>query len=310
MKENKKWSFFIVYPGSSNIKQIKVPHIMLILLTVFSILCVLGSAQFLYSVTTYGLARFVLYNKTKDNQNLLKIITFLNKLSDESDKKMKRFVSFEDNVRLKFGLNQINKEVRLAGIGGPASIEEILTASMEDPQVREANLLEKNVATLLRQIQIQDTTFSNMVNHVIMQNDRWAQSPSLWPCFGRVTSYFGERHHPFMETTMFHEGIDIANLLWTPVYATADGDVSFTGTKGNYGRTVILDHRKSGYSTVFAHLVKIETKDGQSVKRGELIGYLGNSGLTTGPHVHYEVHNLAKKVDPMKHILPMDEIVD
>jgi murein DD-endopeptidase MepM/ murein hydrolase activator NlpD len=223
---------------------------------------------------------------------------------------MKKFIIFEDNTRMKFGMNQISNEIRLAGIGGPESIEAILTASMEDPQLRQASLMEKNIKTLMRQIQIEDTTFSTMLNHIIAQHERWAQSPSVWPCFGRVTSYFGERHHPLMETTMFHEGVDIANISGTPIFASANGYVSSSGTRGNYGNTVVIEHPKSGYMSLYAHMLRMDAKLNQYVKRGELIGFVGNSGLTTGPHLHYEIRSMGKPVDPMRHIVSMEEIVD
>ena len=143
-----------------------------------------------------------------------------------------------------------------------------------------------------------------------MQDDRWAQRPSIWPARGRTTSTFGYRYHPFMRGMVFHEGLDIANKIWTPIFATADGIVYSVAWRGNYGTSIMINHRGSGYITVYAHLRQSAVVEGQVVKRGELIAYLGNSGMSTGPHLHYEVRKFNKHVNPMKHILPMDIIVD
>jgi murein DD-endopeptidase MepM/ murein hydrolase activator NlpD len=113
-----------------------------------------------------------------------------------------------------------------------------------------------------------------------------------------------------MGGTFFHEGLDIANLRWTPIFVTADGIVNFVGYRGNYGTSVMVNHRGSGYTTVYAHLEQSAVVEGQVVKRGELIGYLGNSGRSTGPHLHYEVRKFNRFDNPMKYILPMDYIVD
>jgi murein DD-endopeptidase MepM/ murein hydrolase activator NlpD len=207
-------------------------------------------------------------------------------------------------------MNTISDDIRLAGVGGRPSLDQMVTNWLEDPEVRKADALEMKFSTLLRQIHLQDSTFSRMVSHVSMQFDRWSQMPSIWPCRGRITSPFGYRFHPFMGGLVFHEGIDIANAVWTPIFATADGIVTSVGYRGNYGTSVFISHRGSGYSTVYAHLEQTGVVEGQVLKRGELVGYLGNSGRTTGPHLHYEVRNNEKFEDPMKYILPMDIIVD
>lgn len=310
MKQNDRWSFYIVSSGSSKVKRVKIPKIFFLLFFLVAIASMVGFARSVYFLVTYGYARFGSYNERIENRNLIKKITFLNKFSEEYNKRIKKLVVFEDNARLKFGMNTISEDIRLAGVGGRPSIEQILGNWLEDPIVRRVDLLEKNVATLLRQITIQDTTFSRLKNHVLMQHDRWAQRPSIWPTRGRITSTFGYRYHPFRRGMTFHDGLDIANKIWTPVFATADGIVHFVGWRGNYGTSIMINHRGSGNVTVYAHLQRSAVVEGQVVKRGELIGYLGNTGMSTGPHLHYEVRKFDKHVNPMRYILPMDIIVD
>jgi murein DD-endopeptidase MepM/ murein hydrolase activator NlpD len=109
---------------------------------------------------------------------------------------------------------------------------------------------------------------------------------------------------------LFHEGVDISNEIGTPIHATANGVVAFCGTKDYYGNVVVLSHPASGYKTIFGHLKKAAVFEGQVVKRGDVIGYLGNTGRSTGPHVHYEVHRLNDMVNPLDYVLPTDTMVD
>ncbi len=122
-------------------------------------------------------------------------------------------------------------------------------------------------------------------------------TPSIWPTFGYMTAGFGERLHPVYGKKEFHRGIDIANHPGTSVYAAAYGRIEFAGWKDGYGYTIIIDHGY-GYKTKYAHLKNIYVKVGTYVRRGELIGTIGSTGLTTGPHLHYEVLVTDKPVNP------------
>lgn len=130
----------------------------------------------------------------------------------------------------------------------------------------------------------------------------FASTPSIWPTDGWVTSDFGYRRSPFTDRREFHKGIDIAGPPGTPIYATAKGRVLSAGRDGAYGLTVTIDHG-SGIVTLYAHMQRINVKTGQDVSRGELIGYIGSTGRTTGPHLHYEVRLNGMPVDPKRYIL-------
>ena len=133
-----------------------------------------------------------------------------------------------------------------------------------------------------------------------------AYVPGIWPtgpAARQISSPFGYRKDPFTRQRRFHTGIDIAGPKKSPVVATAHGRVVFAGRNGNYGKTVIIDHG-SGYQTRYAHLARIKTKKGKRVKRGEVIGKLGQTGRATGPHLHYEVRRNGKPVDPRPYLKP------
>ena len=128
-----------------------------------------------------------------------------------------------------------------------------------------------------------------------------ADAPSLWPVEGRVTSSFGEREDPFNGEGAFHSGIDIAAPYGSPVRAAADGEVSATRMGAGYGREVTLDHGHD-VLTVYGHLSAMIVVPGQHVTRGQIIGYVGQSGRSTGPHLHYEVRVHMVPVNPHKYL--------
>jgi murein DD-endopeptidase MepM/ murein hydrolase activator NlpD len=237
-------------------------------------------------------------------------INFYSKYAHEEGSRLDRVVAFEDKVRLRFGMDQISDDVRRVGVGGRPAASDLIIASLEDPSVMKTDSIKENILALLRQVRLEDTTFGKMAVEFDRKYDVWSQRPAISPVWGRMTSTFGYRIHPFTGYNVFHEGIDISNLLGTPVHATAEGIVSFIGYKAYFGNVVEIAHPASGFKTVFAHLKKASVVAGQVVKRGELIGYLGNSGRSTGPHLHYEVHKLGAMQNPVEFILPTDTMVD
>ncbi len=132
----------------------------------------------------------------------------------------------------------------------------------------------------------------------------WERAEALgtlfkYPVRGRISSKMGFRIDPFTRQRAFHAGIDISNRIGTPVYAAQTGKVIFTGYKGNYGKTVILSHQQ-GYTTLYGHLDEILVKKGQTVRQGTKIGTLGNTGRSTGPHLHFEIRRYRRVIDPLK----------
>jgi murein DD-endopeptidase MepM/ murein hydrolase activator NlpD len=129
----------------------------------------------------------------------------------------------------------------------------------------------------------------------------FADAPSIWPVEGRVGSSFGEREDPFNGEGKFHTGVDIEAPYGTPVRASADGEVSGASMGAGYGREIVLDHGH-GFLTLYGHLSAIAVFAGQHVIRGQVIGYVGQSGRATGPHLHYEVRINNVPVNPHKYL--------
>jgi len=144
-------------------------------------------------------------------------------------------------------------------------------------------------------------SLEELVQQLEDKHQRLASSPAIWPTQGWLTSRFGTRISPFTGKRHFHAGIDIAGAPGTDVIATARGKVKFVGTKGPLGRTVIIDHGY-GVRTHYGHNQENLVKRGQEVERGQVIAKLGNTGRSTGPHVHYTVEVKGKAVNPLDYI--------
>ena len=152
-------------------------------------------------------------------------------------------------------------------------------------------------ATRLEEVRQQDLLRALRENRNIL-----ASMPSIWPVTGFVSSSFGGRSSPFGRGGQFHKGLDISNRMGTPVVAPAEGTVIMAARDGAYGNSVEIDHG-GGIVTKYAHLQRATVKPGQWVRRGEVLGHVGMTGRTTGPHLHYEVRLNGVPVNPMRYIL-------
>ncbi len=151
-------------------------------------------------------------------------------------------------------------------------------------------------------IDILDVNYVDFLKSEAVRFQKYISSIPLGPpVWGGITSDFGYRRDPFDERYEFHDGVDIKAPWGAPVRATADGKVIYAGWKTDYGKTVIIRHAY-GFMTLYAHLSEIEVKPGMWVKSGQVIGYVGSTGRSTGPHVHYEVWRYSRKQDPVEYM--------
>jgi murein DD-endopeptidase MepM/ murein hydrolase activator NlpD len=145
---------------------------------------------------------------------------------------------------------------------------------------------------------------------VTYKNDQLSidSGPSIFPAFGRWSDGWGTRLHPFYSRLYFHYGVDIANKLGTPIYATADGEVILTGYDREYGKLIKIRH-DNGFETRYGHLYSFQVALGDKVRKGQIIALMGNTGMSTGPHLHYEVLVNGVKVNPARYLNRIDEAV-
>jgi murein DD-endopeptidase MepM/ murein hydrolase activator NlpD len=204
--------------------------------------------------------------------------------------------------RVIFELPAISDEKRFNGVGGP-EIE--ATADLSQLTLLSANSLEK-IDLLMHRMEVQEKSFEELMKAALSKEKMLASLPTIMPVAKeriRITSLFGWRPNPFRRSVFsFHAGVDFAGRVGTPIYATGDGVViSPNSGMSGYGRVVVINHGYS-YKTLYAHLQRAIVKPGDRVKRGQIIGYLGNTGSSTGPHLHYEVIKGGQSVNPMNYI--------
>ncbi|NNF99034.1 MAG: M23 family metallopeptidase [Desulfobacteraceae bacterium] len=213
-----------------------------------------------------------------------------------------RLNDFENKIRIMANIEQTNKQENLFGIGGspPEDLDPRIDISKKQTAlIRE---MHDQVNQISQAGVKQEKRFDSLLMFLEDQKTLLASTPAIRPSDGWVTSRFGYRISPFTGRREFHKGLDIANRKGSPIIATADGVVSFVGEKGALGNVVIIDHGH-GLRTRYAHLDKALKNRNDKVKRGDVIAQIGNSGRTTGTHLHYEVHLNGVQVNPSKYIL-------
>lgn len=209
---------------------------------------------------------------------------------------------FEEKIRIIANIEKTADHDTVFGVGG--SIPENLNSEISLKKKHNSLLREmhEQVGQLNQASVKQKEGLETLLEYLKDQRNILASTPAVRPATGWITSRFGYRKSPFTGLEEFHNGLDISTQEGTPVIATADGIVTFVGKKGELGKMVIIDHGH-GMITRYAHLEKASTKSGKAIKRGDIIGEVGNSGRSTGPHLHYDVRLNGVSVNPEKYIL-------
>jgi murein DD-endopeptidase MepM/ murein hydrolase activator NlpD len=212
-------------------------------------------------------------------------------------------------IRILANLEPIDPQVQAAGIGGPTLASRPVLPS-EGPVLRRSQEIRVDLDALIRRANLLASSFEEAKDSLASHSQRLAATPSIMPTNGWLTSAFSSmREHPILHIARPHEGIDVTAPMGSPIEAPASGVVVDAGWESGYGNTVTLDHGY-GIVTKFAHASKLLVKVGQHVSRGQRIALVGNTGLATGPHLHYEVHVNGRPVDPLKYVLPDKVVTD
>ena len=217
---------------------------------------------------------------------------------EEANDKLATLVEKDDhNYRVILDSEPLDPSIREAGIGGS---EKINTSQLEDYPVvlNEYLVLEK----LKHQLDVEIQSYDEIDNLFEKKSIMWAARPAIQPVSNKTLTHlhstFGERLHPLLGYVRDHKGLDFTADIGTPVYATGDGLVKIAYFSGSFGNVIFLDH-SFGYETRYAHLSKFNVKRGQKIKRGDIIGFVGNTGLSGGPHLHYEVLYKGLQINPI-----------
>jgi murein DD-endopeptidase MepM/ murein hydrolase activator NlpD len=224
-------------------------------------------------------------------------------LDEQVAKMQQRMTQLEerdnDIYRTIFEANPIPDSTRAKEMAQKKEIEQI--ASMTNYELE--NSIVHSLHNLQNRIGAQEKSYVEITGFIKNKEQLLACTPAIQPVSNsdlkRLASGFGYRIDPVYKTVKFHAGLDFAAPQGTPIYATANGVVKTAGNLGNgYGNHVVLSHGY-GYETLYGHMYKIKVKPGEKIKRGEIIGWVGSTGKSTGPHCHYEVHKNGTHLDPV-----------
>lgn len=270
-------------------------------LIVGSILAVLLTLYVIYDYAGIKRDRAELSHLRQQTVQQAKEINELALKIDEFSDRMEEFKQFDQKIRI-LAKNQSGRDQKIPlGIGGSNSEQVRLKELIDQDRERLLSTMHKSIGQLNQDALEREKSFSELLKFLHEQKSLLAATPSIWPVRGWVTSEFGPRENPFSSGVEFHKGIDIATRMGKEVVATADGLVVEAIYSADDGKMVRLDHGY-GLSSSYSHLSKIAIMQGVRVKRGTVIGYVGDTGRSTGAHLHYTVLVNKIPVNPRKYL--------
>ncbi len=273
---------------------------------------VLSLLGFLSVATIIAITIVLVYNtyfespkealQKKENEELRLYYDILNKEMDAAQQMMAALQIRDDNIyRVINEAEPIPRTIREGGIGGTERYKKLLDEGLEQEKLILSTL--KKIESLKKQMYIQTKSYDEIVQLAKTKDQMYASIPAIQPVTNkeltRLASGFGRRIDPIYKVRRMHYGVDFSAPRGTPIYSTGDGVVKKVKTNyGGYGKEILVDHGY-GYVTRYAHLSEFNVKKGQKIKRGECIGYIGSTGKSTAPHLHYEVIKDKRKVNPV-----------
>ena len=305
----KQYYTIVVFPGNTgNPKKIRVSKF-LVKATLYTFLTLFigiagSSAYFSKQYYQLLLDRSELTDLRRDGKIQKVQVEKFSQQVKNFETEMARLERFEKKLRVITALESSPKAMEKSwGVGGPYGLaSHSFSTSLEKETQAMVERLSEGLEHLTNQAKMQVISFQELDEYLKSQKSLLSATPSIWPARGWVTSSFGFRKSPFTGSREKHEGWDIAARTGSPVLASADGVVIVAGRDSGYGNLVEIDH---GYGLVsrYGHNSRYMVKVGERVKRGQTISYVGNTGRSTGPHLHYEVVLNGVSVDPQNYIL-------
>lgn len=285
----------IIPDSTQQIKSFKIsiPLIKTVAIVTFSII-VAATTSLVY----FGKTTAYLYTIIAEKDEKIAQLTFI---KEEQDKKIATLNKNAQlaNEKIK-GLNELEEKVRRM-VGLSTSNPSRGGISREVRSEGDISYDSETTSELVSEIDQKTQDLQDLISKVAARLDYLESIPSSYPVYGTITSPFGTRKNPFGYSYEFHPGIDISVPIGTPVKAAGKGVVTYAGWLAGYGKVVIIDHGY-GIESVYGHNSQILVKVGQSVKRGDIIAKSGNTGRSTGPHVHFEVRVNGNPVNPTKYL--------
>ncbi|HLM66404.1 MAG TPA: peptidoglycan DD-metalloendopeptidase family protein [Longimicrobium sp.] len=241
----------------------------------------------------------------KENEALAAEVDEMREQMERLDQSIAALTAKDEELRVVAGLPEIDKDVRRVGVGGPGTRAASATLARLNPRVgAKVESGQQDLGALMRRAALLRSSMDEATTQIQRNRERMASVPTILPANGHLSSLFsGSRYHPVLRISRPHKGIDIAARVGEPILAAAKGRVVFSGNRGNgYGYMVEIDHGH-GFITRYAHASRLHVRSGQTVERGFRIADVGATGLVSGPHLHYEVEQNGRQVDPMNFVI-------
>ncbi len=271
------------------------------LLARIGVLAVIASAAFYFSADwlTGILYNTKLTEMQKNYSDLSSTVVNLHNRVETLNSQMSLIEEKDRAVRTYADLPEIDESVRELGIGGVMVNENVKIDKLLPDFTSTITLLELDIDALTRKVKLELSSYEDIYDKVQENSDRIKSIPTIRPINGGyLNAGFGYRIDPFDRVNRFHYGLDITANNGIPIYSPADGVVKIARYMGGFGKSLKIDHG-FGYTTFYAHLSKFNIERGKQIKRGDIIGYVGNTGRSTGSHLHYEVHYYGKPQNPL-----------
>ncbi|MFQ5537004.1 MAG: M23 family metallopeptidase [Gemmatimonadota bacterium] len=300
------WTFLVVRGEDVPVRQYSLSRRSLRLLGILGAVGALAFASLGAILAADGAARFQARRLEARNEALLAELNQFRSRVNSLEGTLSDIARRDARFRNIAGLESIDPEVLEAGIGGPGlGSPESYPLRELDPEASEAAFaVSYDLSALERRARILSNSLDEATDSLLVHRDLMESTPSIRPTTGWLSSRFSKRRiHPIHNRPLPHEGVDIAADKGTPIFATAKGRVVRAGWVVGYGLTVEIDHG-FGYTTLYGHTSKLLVKRGQRVKRGDVIARVGNTGIATSTHVHYEVRLNGVPQNPANFILP------
>ncbi len=300
--KSKHYTILVVPERTKNVRQLKIPKLLiklsiasLVVLIVFSVLITMSYMSIRDRMANYQ--ELERENNIKGEQ-----IKMISAKVDKIKSQMENIEKLNGQLRIIANLELPETSNKSLGVGGPSPemFEDI--SFLSESEERVIRQLHDSIDKFQAKTIVEEESLLELINFLENQKSFLASSPSVWPTRGVKTSNFGYRVSPFTGKKGFHNGVDIAAREGTPIIAAADGIVEVAKNDLYYGNLVIIDHGY-GLKTKYGHMVAFLVEPGQKIRRGDKVGYVGNTGRSTGSHLHYEVRVDKVAVNPLKYIL-------
>jgi len=299
---SKKISIFLVPDSTSKVRRFRFPRFFLVFLAIFSIFSAAALCWIIHDYCILKADMPRLAGLKSDNEQQRRQFVHLVQRIDQISHKLRELKAFDQKLKVMVNLETGEDGSQFKGIGGSDTDLTDPKRVMENSHKEMVRQMHRSLDTLENEIALGEQDKTELHKFLESQKILLASTPSIRPTKGWMSSRFGYRISPFTGQKEFHKGIDISTRMNAPIIAPANGIVSHVGWDHGYGKVLIIEHGY-GVKTKYAHLQKTLVKKGQHVKRGETVALVGNTGRSTGPHLHYEVHLNRVAVNPLRYIL-------